>query len=136
MSVGITISSESDVNIEGYYQNLAAEFDTLTQYFQRDGLDLSPFLFDPESQGVDEEELREMEYEEDEIAYNLAIATDDYHPIATVLDGLKRALELSRGYGDDRFSYGKGAFISDLEELIEAITPHAESGITIQLVRA
>jgi hypothetical protein len=136
MSVGITISSESDVNVEGYYQNLAAEFDTLTQYFQRDGLDLSPFLFDPESQGVDEDELIEMGYDEDEIEYNLEISTDDYHPIATVLDGLKRALELSRGYDDVRFSHGKAALISDLEELIEAITPHAESGISIQLTRA
>lgn len=135
MSQGICITSESELEIEGYFQNFAMDFENLNQLLIRDGLDLSSFLYCPESE-MDEETLRDLEYEEDAIAYMKTITTDDYHPLASVLVELKKALEFAKGYNDGQFDYGKEGLIADLEEMIAAITPHATSGASIQLLRA
>jgi hypothetical protein len=141
MSIGICVSTTPEVEIDGYFQNLAMDYHDLHHQFVEHGCDLSPYIFDPESAGMREEmdeleEFEDEEMDEAETAYHKAIVTDDYHPIKMVVESIRKALELARSFDENWFSYGKEGFVADLEELLENLEPHVDSGIRVQLVQA
>ena len=137
MSTGIVIiqsNSETEIEIDGYYQNFAMEFEDINFYLKKQQCDLSPFLHCPES-FMEEKMMREFGSSEDEIAYTKLITTDDFHPILVVLNEVEKAMELLKKEDDSMFEHGKKGLICDLEELIESLMPHRNSGIMIQLLR-
>lgn len=135
MSTGISICTEPEKEISGYFQNFAAEFWNINFAFKKEGCDLSPYLYCPESE-EDEDDMRESGSSEEEIADMKTITTDDFHPIAEVLERVKKALALAISYDEGDFEYGKSGFIEELEEVVQALAPHAESNITVQFLRA
>lgn len=96
MSTGISIASEPETDIGGYYQNFAEEFENINFLLKKDGCDLSPYLYCPES-WEDEEDMREYGASEEDIAQTKLITTEEYHPLAEVSDKVKKATELAKG---------------------------------------
>jgi len=134
MSTGISIYSEPDVVGALYCQHLAIEFENINEWLKEDGCDLSPFLYCPES-FMDEGYIEVAKPSDEEIAYMKVITSDDCYPISEVFSKLKKALELSAGYDEKVFERGKEHFVNDLKEMIEALTPHADSDLEVQLLR-
>jgi hypothetical protein len=135
MSTGISICTQPEEEIDGgYFQNFAAEFWNINFAFKKEGCDLSPYLYCPESE-EDEDEMRESGSSEEDIAYMKMITTDDFHPISEVLEQVKKALALAKCYDEADFEYGKDPFIEQLEEVVQALAPHAESNISVQFLR-
>lgn len=134
MSAGIAICTEPDKDIEGYFQNFAEEFENINFAFTRDGCDLSPYLYCPESE-EDEDEMRECGSSEDQIAYMKKITTDNFHPISEVLEQVKKALALASSYEENIYENGKEPFVEELEEVVQLLTPYAETNISVQFLR-
>ncbi|WP_411846052.1 hypothetical protein AAFN60_21310 [Roseibacillus persicicus] len=134
MSTGISIYSEPESQIDGYYQNFAMEFEDINYLLKKQQCDLSPFLYCPES-FMEEEMLKEFGASDEEVAYTKLITTDAFHPVALVLNEIEKAIELVKSYDDEMFEHGKEGLVSDLEELSASLKPHRDSGIKIQLLR-
>ena len=134
MSTGITIRSNPDRTLDGFFQNLAEEFEDINFSLKNDGCDLSPYLYCPES-FEEEEQMRESGASDEQIALTKVITSDDFHPIDEVLRMIQRALELAKSYDEDWFGCGKDAFLTDLSEIIEILAANADSGINVQFLR-
>lgn len=135
MSTGISIATEPDVEIDGYFQNFAAEFENINFLLKQDGCDLTPYLYCPES-WQEEESMKEYGASDEEIAYMKMITTEEYFPIAEVFGMVRKAIELASGYDEDSFEYGKEPFLSEMEELCEELAPHADKELRVNFVRA
>lgn len=122
------------MEIEGYYQNFASEFENINFLLKQDGCDLSPYLFCPES-WEEEESMKEDGASEEDIAYMKVITTEEYFPVAEVLGMVRKAIELARGYDEDSFEYGKEPFLSEMEELADELAPHAAEELRVHFVR-
>lgn len=79
--------------------------------------------------------MREFGASDDRIALTKVITSDDFFPIIEVLEKVKRALQLAKGYDEEWFDYGKEAFLADLSEMIEVLTNHAKSALEVQFLR-
>jgi len=134
MSTGITVAAETDVEFDGYFQDLAMEFENINFLLKKEECDLSPFLHCPES-FVEEETMKEWEYSEEQIADTKTITTDDYHPISLVISKIEKALGLIREYSNKQCNNCKNEIIQDLEELLESLLKHKDSELMIKLLR-
>ena len=144
MSTGITIDvKDQKADIDGYFQNLAAEFDDFATFLKRDGCDIAPYLYCPESY-QSEEAIREWyrfdedateEVIENAIAYIKLITTDSHYPVHDVYLSLVAARKIAEGYGDDRFNHGKQPLLEELDELIGELEKKQGDEIEIQLLR-
>lgn len=136
MSTGIIISTEPEVKLKGsyYLQNLASDFEPIFYGAQGENWDLSPYLYCPESE-QDEEEMREFEASEEEIAYMKMITSDQYYPVAEVLARVENAIEKAKTVNEDFFSYGKEGFLKDLEDLRAGLAELDANTVKVQLGR-
>jgi len=136
MSSGISLMTQSELEeISCYLQNLAGEFENINFAFKRDGCDLAPYLFCPESE-VSEEEIEEFEMSEDEIEAMRTITTETYHDPAKVLADVEQAITLAQSYDEDIFEYGKEPLIEDLEELKSVLPKAIAANEPVLLLRA
>ena len=134
MSTGISVVCDPETEIEGYFQNLAGEFEDINFLLKKEDCDLSPLLHCPES-FVEEDMQEEFFSTPEDLAYMKVITADDFHPIAEALPKLKKALGICEGLDDEMFEYGKEPFVSDLKELVESLESHEGTDLKIQLLR-
>lgn len=139
MSTGICISSQPEsVEIPGYFQNFAMDFENINFQLKKDSCDLFPYLCCPES-WIDEQTLRDMsdpgEDLTEEIERIKQIVSEDYFPIADVAAKVSQAIELVKNYPEDYFEWGKEPFIADLEELSQELAKHREQAVEILFLR-
>ena len=130
MSIGINVMCKEEPHVCGYWQCLAEDFENLHRQLKNDDINISQFVYYPEWE-ICEEEIQDMD--EDEILYMKTVTTDDYHPIKNVATVLANAMRLAHSYDDTNF-FNKEYLLSDLEELIEALSKHEEQNACIQLV--
>jgi hypothetical protein len=136
MSTGIIIHTEPEVKLKGsyYLQNLASDFESVFYGAQGENWDLSPYLHCPESQ-QDEEEMREFEASEEEIAYMKLISSDQFYPVAEILERLDNAIEKVKTVDEEFFSEGKEGFLVDLEDLRTGLAELDAKTVKVQLLR-
>lgn len=135
MSTGISVVCEPEIeDLEGYFQELAAEYEGLNVLLKKEGLDILPYLFCPESD-LSDEEIAAAGYSKDEIKALKIIAQDDFHDADEVYDDIVQAADLVRGMEDDDFEHGKKGLLDDLEELAGVLEIAVEEKVTVQLLR-
>ena len=136
MSTGIIIDTQPEVKLKGsyYLQNLASDFEEIFFGAQGEHWDLSPYLYCPESE-QDEEEMREREASEEEIAYMKLITGDKFHPVDEVLERVRNAIERLQTAEEEFFSNGKEGFLDDLEDLRTGLAELDAKTVKVQLSR-
>jgi hypothetical protein len=137
MSKGICINTKPDKDLEGYFQNLAMDFDGVNELLKKDDCDLSYFMFSAENFEDDmaaKQESGSTEEQMQEFADNYD--KSKWEDITAALPKLRKALELVRGYDESCFDYGKEGFSADLEELIEELSPYESKKMRVQLLSA
>ena len=135
MSTGISIASEPNKEIDGYFQNFAGEFENINFLLKKDDCDLSSYLYCPES-WEDEEDMKGFGSSDEDIAYMKLITTEEYHPISEVVQKVNKTIELANGYDEEVFEYGKEGFLADLRELGEELSKHSKDDLKILFCRA
>ena len=137
MSEGICINTKPDIDLDGYFQNLAMDFDEVNELLKKDDCDLSFFMFSAENF---EEEMASKQdsgaTEEEMKAFADNYDKSKWEDVAAALAKLRKALNLVRGYGEDCFEYGKEEFTTDLEEIIDELSPHESKKMQVQLLSA
>jgi curved DNA-binding protein CbpA len=96
MSTGISVICEPEIeDLEGYFQELAAEYEVLSALLKKEGLDILPYLFCPESD-LSDEEIASAGYSKEEIRALKVISQDDFHDADEVYDDIVQAADLVR----------------------------------------
>ncbi|MFC7337306.1 hypothetical protein ACFQY0_08980 [Haloferula chungangensis] len=137
MSTGICINTKPDKDFEGYFQNLAMDFEEVNELLKGDGCDLSYFMFSAE---IFEDEIAEKRHagatEEQLKEFAKNYDTSRWEDIAVAVKKLLQAQQLVQDYNEDCFSFGKEEFLMELDELIAELTPHATKNLRVQLLSA
>jgi len=135
MSTGISVICEPEIeDLEGYFQELAAEYEVLNTLLKKEGVDILPYLFCPESD-LSDEEIAAAGYTKDEVRALKIISQDDFHDADEVYDDIVQAADLVRAMDDDVFENGKKALLDDLEELTGVLEIAVEEKVQVQLLR-
>lgn len=135
MSAGVSVVCEPEVEgLEGYFQELAAEYEVLAGYLKEEGVNILPYLFCPESD-LSEEEALAAGYSQDDIKAMKVISQEDYHDPDEVYDDIVQAADLVRGMEQDAFESDKDALVEDLEGLAEDLETAVEEKVQVQLLR-
>ena len=135
MSTGISVVCEPEIeDLDGYFQELAAEYEALSDLLKKEGLDILPYLFCPESD-LSDEEIAAAGYTKEEARALKVISQDDFHDADEVYDDIVQAVDLVRAMDDDVFENGKKALLDDLEELTEVLEIAVEEKVQVQLLR-
>lgn len=135
MSSGISIICEPEIdNLEGYFQELAAVYEELSELLKNEGVDILPYLFCPESD-LSDEEIKAAGYTREEAKALKVISKDDFHDADEVYDDMIQALDIVRASDDDLFENGKKDLLEELEELTEVLEVAVEEKVQVQLIR-
>jgi hypothetical protein len=136
MSVGISVVCEPEIEeLEGYFVELAEVYEELAALLKPEGVDILPYLFDPDLD-LTEEEARAAGYSEDDREVLKTVSADEFHDADEVYDDINTALDLVRAMDDDVFENGKKAILEDLEGLAETLEIPVEEKVTVQLLRS
>jgi propanediol dehydratase large subunit len=135
MSSGISIICEPEIDdLEGYFQELAAVYEELSELLKNEGVDILPYLFCPESD-LSDEEIKAAGYTREEAKALKVISKDDFHDADEVYDDMIQALDIVRALDDDLFENGKKDLLEELEELTEVLEVAVEEKVQVQLIR-
>jgi len=135
MSSGISIICEPEIDdLEGYFQELAAAYEELSELLKNEGVDILPYLFCPESD-LSDEEIQAAGYTREEAKALKVISKDDFHDADEVYDDMIQALDIVRALDDDLFENGKKDLLEELEELTEVLEVAVEEKVQVQLIR-
>ncbi len=135
MSSGISIICEPEIDdLEGYFQELAAVYEELSELLKNEGVDILPYLFCPESD-LSDEEIQAAGYTREEAKALKVISKDDFHDADEVYDDMIQALDIVRALDDDLFENGKKDLLEELEELTEVLEVAVEEKVQVQLIR-
>lgn len=135
MSSGISIICEPEIDdLEGYFQELAAVYEELSELLKNEGVDILPYLFCPESD-LSDEEIKAAGYTREEAKALKVISKDDFHDADEVYDDMIQALDIVRASDDDLFENGKKDLLEELEELTEVLEVAVEEKVQVQLIR-
>jgi hypothetical protein len=136
MSVGISVVCEPEIEeLEGYFVELAEVYEELAALLKPEGVDILPYLFDPDLD-LTEEEAKAAGYSEDDREVLKTVSADEFHDADEVYDDINTALDLVRAMDDDVFENGKKAILEDLEGLAETLEIPVEEKVTVQLLRS
>lgn len=136
MSVGISVVCEPEIEeLEGYFVELAEVYEELAAILKPEGVDILPYLFDPDLD-LTEEEAKAAGYSEDDREVLKTVSADEFHDADEVYDDINTALDLVRAMDDDVFENGKKAILEDLEGLAETLEIPVEEKVTVQLLRS
>jgi len=135
MSTGISVICEPEIeDLEGYFQELAEVYEELAGLLKKEGLNILPYLFCPESD-LSEEEADAAGYTEADKADMKVVSTEDFHDADEVYDDINSAADLVRSMDDDIFENGTKALLDDLEGLAEELEIPVEEKVKVQLLR-
>jgi len=135
MSSGISIICEPEIDdLEGYFQELAAVYEELSELLKNEGVDILPYLFCPESD-LSDEEIQAAGYTREEAKALKVNSKDDFHDADEVYDDMIQALDIVRALDDDLFENGKKDLLEELEELTEVLEVAVEEKVQVQLIR-
>ena len=135
MSVGISVVCEPEIeDLEGYYVELAEVYEELAALLKPEGVDILPYLFDPDLDLTDGE-AEAAGYSSEQRAALKVLSTEDFHDADEVYDDINSALDLVRAMDDDVFD-NKKAILEELEGLAETLEIPVEEKVTVQLLRA
>jgi propanediol dehydratase large subunit len=135
MSSGISIICEPEIDdLEGYFRELAAVYEELSELLKNEGVDILPYLFCPESD-LSDEEIQAAGYTREEAKALKVISKDDFHDADEVYDDMIQALDIVRALDDDLFENGKKDLLEELEELTEVLEVAVEEKVQVQLIR-
>jgi propanediol dehydratase large subunit len=135
MSSGISIICEPEIDdLEGYFRELAAVYEELSELLKNEGVDILPYLFCPESD-LSDEEIKAAGYTREEAKALKVISKDDFHDADEVYDDMIQALDIVRALDDDLFENGKKDLLEELEELTEVLEVAVEEKVQVQLIR-
>ena len=135
MSTGISVICEPEIeDLEGYFQELAEVYEELAGLLKKEGINILPYLFCPESD-LSEEEADAAGYTEADKADMKVVSTEDFHDADEVYDDINSAADLVRAMDDDIFENGTKALIDDLEGLAEELEIPVEEKVKVQLLR-
>ena len=131
MSSGISIICEPEIDdLEGYFQELAAVYEELSELLKNEGVDILPYLFCPESD-LSDEEIQAAGYTREEAKALKVISKDDFHDADEVYDDMIQALDIVRALDDDLFENGKKDLLEELEELTEVLEVAVEEKLQV-----
>ncbi len=134
MSTGISVICEPEIeDLEGYYEELATEYEVVAGLLKKEGVDILPYLFCPDSD-LSDEEAEAAGYTKEDKAKMKVIIADDFHDADEVYDDINSAADLVRGMDDDLFENKKG-LLDDLEGLAETLETPVEEKVQVQLLR-
>jgi hypothetical protein len=135
MSAGISVICEPEIeDLEGYFVELAEVYEELAALLKPEGVDILPYLFDPDLD-LSDEEAEAAGYSEEELAAIKIVGTDAFHDADEVYDDINTVADLVRAMDDDIFENGKKALLEDLEGLAETLEIPVEEKVTVQLMR-
>ena len=135
MSSGISVICEPEIeDLEGYFEELAEVYEELAALLKKEGVDILPYLFCPDSD-LSDEEVAAAGYTKEDKAVMKIISTEDFHDADEVYDDINTALDLVRAMDDDMFENCRKALIDDLEGLAETLETPVEEKVTVQLFR-
>ena len=135
MSAGISVVCDPEIeDLEGYFMELAEVYEELAALLKPEGVDILPYLFDPDSD-LTEAEAEAAGYTKEQKAVLKIISNEDFHDADEVYDDINTAADLVRAMDDDLFENDKRALLDDLEGLAETLEIPVEEKVTVQLMR-